>query len=1753
MKVYPQVAGRNNRGGRIFSMGGVKGRVAAWLEGQKGRGTGMMEGLEGRQMLSAVPDWLNTLGSAGTGDFDFSYNSVEGVASDASDNVYVVGQYRGTMDFDPGAGVTSLTATYPGGEGFVAKYNANGTLAWVRRFAQGGTGGVFALSQAKSVALDDLGNVYVGGTFTDKMTVNFGAGATSLTSQGGSDIFVAKITDAGALTYLKGVGGEGEENFVEFIGGLDGGMTFVGGSTGSVDLDPGAGTVSLAAAALGGSMGFVAHYATDFTFQEYVAVRGTGTGGTAQIFGATNIGAQNLLVMTGKLQGSVEIINSGGKLGTMTGPESADGMFVASLDVSEGAMKANWSKVFSGTGDITAGPLRLDQGGNVYVGVNVIGSVDLDLGAGTAVVKSSAAGVYVPVIFSLSSAGAYRWSASAGAEGEVRDLVVFSESADPGAAKVVAVGSFAGTANFDPAGSASGQRISTVQSGFVWELNGNGGYMDSAGFYTDPLAPVASSNRYTDVRSVSGTKTGAQGLILGGVFAGTVDFDGTSATKNAASVSNGFSTDGFVGRFTHTGVSDPGTQPTTPGADFHVTGNGVHIEFNDTTPATGDGTNFGTVAAGSAAVSHTFLVTNLGKVDLKLGSVSLPEGFTLTEGLSSVIAPGKTDSFKVTMSTDAAAVFAGELSFSTNMAGFNPFKFVVFGNVTAVTAPGVKVSFEGAVISDGDTSPVMEDGTSFVTVNQGGAASQRTYSVTNTGSADLKLGTPTLPSGFALVEGLTATLAPGASDTFTVALKTGTAGTFFGDISVGTNVTGKNPFNFKVQGSVLPTEAHPEVTVKTGGGSTVHNGVAVIAGTDFTDAAFVGSSAITKSFTVTNSGSGTLKLSGLTAPAGYKVVDGLVASLATGQSDTFSIALTTAKAGTFGGNVTFKTNVVGDEAFAFAVTGTVMAGRTAGGIFSITSKSTAADKTFVDDLGNKVVLALTGAGTVTVDQSESGGLNYLALSGTDIKSALTVTVTKNAKIGTSMGVTTIGHVGVEGALGSFVAGSLNVTEGFDATGAVKVLTLNNVGGEGQQMVNIGGSGADKLAVTLGSVREVTFATTSTVTSFKALEWLDMDKTGDVLSAFSLGGLTISGRAKSAALPAVAGDLMADITLTQGDFVKTAPVTGSITVAGKVEADWSLGVHKLGTATVKGGAMGHWEANGGFGSVSIGGNAQAVSIQTSKDVGAVTIKGEALGFAVRAQGSLAGVTVGQLAELFEITVGGKSGAITVGSTREGAIDVLGDLASFTSKNAVSGMQLNVRGTLGSVSAASWDRGSLGGAGKVNAVTIKGNVTDGVWDAQKGFGAVTIGGDVTDLSVDSAKDLTSIKAGRVKNLELDVDGTVGSVTVVDWEGGLIHAGKVGSITTTGRASMKVAGVPTPIAAVAGDFEADLFITGISEQAGAVSLGPVSIKGDATGNGLSMSDVVEADWTVFGGVGAIKIGGTARGLVLDTRFKGVINKGNMGHVASLSAGAIFGVKVDVAGKLGAVTTGRADSSSVSATGDVASFTSKGEVEELTLMSDANLGAVTSQNWLGGAISADKVASITTKGLAGSASAGDFFAKVNVSGEGVGSKAAALGAVTIAGSLVNSQVLVGGNVGLVSVGAMDHSVLFAGVNPAVDPTGLPISKAQFTVLDSKTGGLSTLAGFTVTGKGYGASEATFVNSRVAAGTLTNVSLKRVDTGEEDVNGFVAGVKIGAYSRLTGLAKPNDMVKIVNKTLGGVFDPAGGDGEVGYSLRIVV
>jgi hypothetical protein len=115
----------------------------------------------------------------------------QGVALDSIGNVYVCGLFSGTMTVD-GVTVTSSGLF----DVFLAKYDANGILLWLKR--AGGTGSDIA----HRVTTDVSGNVAIVGEFQN--TASFDS--HSVTSAGLGNAFIAKYDAAGNNLWVRGGG-----------------------------------------------------------------------------------------------------------------------------------------------------------------------------------------------------------------------------------------------------------------------------------------------------------------------------------------------------------------------------------------------------------------------------------------------------------------------------------------------------------------------------------------------------------------------------------------------------------------------------------------------------------------------------------------------------------------------------------------------------------------------------------------------------------------------------------------------------------------------------------------------------------------------------------------------------------------------------------------------------------------------------------------------------------------------------------------------------------------------------------------------------------------------------------------------------------------------------------------------------------------------------------------------------------------------------------------------------------------------------------------------------------------------------------------------------------------------------------------------------------------------------------------------------------------------------------------------------------
>lgn len=351
-------------------------------------------------MVSAQ-DWL--AGSHG----NFVSEALD-VAVDGNGNSVVTGYFSGQLNFTD----SSVQAVSGLSDIFLAKFDGNGNLLWLKRF-----GGAQA-DRGHKVAFDSNNNIYLTGYFSG----SFNFGGISIASAGGSrDIFTAKLTPAGAVTWVRSDGGSGEDtpfglavdsqgNAV--ITGRFSGTTNIGGVTHSSQINPNTGLpgldIFIAKFTASGAPVWTrkAHsklddtgiavtcdnanniyvtgqYSDTMTFitqtvnnqvnnAGYVArLSANGDvqwfdklGATQTYASAIRINANNELYLTGNFLGTM-IIQANAVTSTLTNPYIKK-IFLIKLTSSNGALI--WSRAQGSDSDVNARGLAIDPTQNVYIG-----------------------------------------------------------------------------------------------------------------------------------------------------------------------------------------------------------------------------------------------------------------------------------------------------------------------------------------------------------------------------------------------------------------------------------------------------------------------------------------------------------------------------------------------------------------------------------------------------------------------------------------------------------------------------------------------------------------------------------------------------------------------------------------------------------------------------------------------------------------------------------------------------------------------------------------------------------------------------------------------------------------------------------------------------------------------------------------------------------------------------------------------------------------------------------------------------------------------------------------------------------------------------------------------------------------------------------------------------------------------------------------------------------------------------------------
>src|SRR5688572_13368544 len=164
------------------------------------------------------------------------------IALDDSGNVYIVGIFRGTSDFNPGPGLDTISSIPNGGDIFFAKYDANGNYVWAKRIGTASVGDDIC----NSIAVDAGGNVCITGAFYGAMDFDPGSGTATLTAANSIEsIYFAKYDSNGVYVWAEMISPTSTDSkglSIRFD--LSGNVLVSGVFRGTADFDPGSGTAN---------------------------------------------------------------------------------------------------------------------------------------------------------------------------------------------------------------------------------------------------------------------------------------------------------------------------------------------------------------------------------------------------------------------------------------------------------------------------------------------------------------------------------------------------------------------------------------------------------------------------------------------------------------------------------------------------------------------------------------------------------------------------------------------------------------------------------------------------------------------------------------------------------------------------------------------------------------------------------------------------------------------------------------------------------------------------------------------------------------------------------------------------------------------------------------------------------------------------------------------------------------------------------------------------------------------------------------------------------------------------------------------------------------------------------------------------------------------------------------------------------------------------------------------------------------------
>lgn len=402
--------------------------------------------------LFAQPDfhWIGELEGS-------SFNEVLATHFDPDGNLLVAGVYVGNMDLDMSPESRSYARESQGGDGFVAKYAADGALLWKQ------TLNLDMAEEIRRVKTDRYGNVWVTGMYGESGRITGRDGRSfALHRRSGDEVFVMRMTPDGLIDWVKTIGGPETQEVRDLVVDADGN----GYIAGSYHRQRGTNT----------HLGPSIHGNPDIYFAKMSSrgdiiwqrkLRAAGMGKASGI----DVDAQGTVYVTGRFFGGADFgRDPSGKPVVLQSNGSTD-IFFSKFDASGQLI---WARSIGGKINDEPEAIKVDAQGDIYIG-GWFNSKPTDFDPspqGQKMLRDH--GMYDAFLAKYSGDGHLIWANGIGGEAwdSVRDIALDRDD------HPIVVGYFTTAADFDASAGTSMLKAPTkMHQAFIAKYNGPDGQL----------------------------------------------------------------------------------------------------------------------------------------------------------------------------------------------------------------------------------------------------------------------------------------------------------------------------------------------------------------------------------------------------------------------------------------------------------------------------------------------------------------------------------------------------------------------------------------------------------------------------------------------------------------------------------------------------------------------------------------------------------------------------------------------------------------------------------------------------------------------------------------------------------------------------------------------------------------------------------------------------------------------------------------------------------------------------------------------------------------------------------------------------------------------------------------------------------------------------------------------------------------------------------------------------------------------------